>query len=79
MPSRALASAGKARLRQRDVMGTLERVPMPSRALASAGKARLRQRDVMGTLRGPHALPRSGFGGQSPPTPTRMRSLRLQE
>jgi ribonuclease HII len=44
IPSRALAPAGKARLRLRD-HGNPERVPMPSRALAPAGKARLRLRD----------------------------------
>jgi hypothetical protein len=44
MPSRALATAGKARLRRRDHENP-GRVPMPSRALATAGKARLRRRD----------------------------------
>ena len=42
-PSRALAPASKARLRQRGD-GNPERVPEPSRALAPASKARLRQR-----------------------------------
>jgi hypothetical protein len=43
IPSRALARAGKARLRLR-VHGNPGRVPIPSRALARAGKARLRLR-----------------------------------
>jgi hypothetical protein len=48
MPSRALAQAGKARLRLPTDMGTHKRVPMPSHALAQAGKARLRLRDHWG-------------------------------
>jgi hypothetical protein len=53
------------------IMGALGRVPKPSRALALAGKARLRLRDHGSPWEGSQTLPRSGSGGQSPPSPTR--------